>query len=159
MAQTEEFMLKMWPIEQLYIELGIKSEIGFCNVITPRWIMETTNYWNLFSKLTLIVAKYQQAWILTEKNMMFQTTLRWIRMYIQSCSIQNNIGVISFKFINKFVEKCQCYYTSLDQSIPLVTVTSNVFLLTEQLCVHGIWHMFIFNSLRKLYTTTHLVIV
>ena len=26
----------------------------------------------------------------------------------QSCSILNNIGVISSKFINKFVQKCQC---------------------------------------------------
>ena len=51
----------------------------------------------------------------------------------QSCSIQNNIGVVSSKFINKFVHKCQCYYPSLDQSIPLVTVTSDVSLLTEQL--------------------------
>ena len=52
---------------------------------------------------------------------------------MQSCSIQNNIGVIFSKFINKFVDKCQCYYTLLDQSIPLVTVTSDVSLLTEQL--------------------------
>ena len=32
----------------------------------------------------------------------------------QSFSIQNNIRVISSKFINKFVQKCQCYYTLLD---------------------------------------------
>jgi hypothetical protein len=51
----------------------------------------------------------------------------------QSCSIQNNIGVISSKFINKFVQKCHCYYTLLDQSIPLVTITSIVSLPTEQL--------------------------
>ena len=51
----------------------------------------------------------------------------------QSCSIQNNIGVISSKFINKFVWKCHCCHTLSDQSIPLVTVTSVVSLLTEQL--------------------------
>ena len=48
-------------------------------------------------------------------------------------SILNNTSVISSKFINKFVQKCQYYYTFLDQSIPLVTVTSVVSLLTEQL--------------------------
>ena len=31
------------------------------------------------------------------------------------------------------MQKCQCYYTLLNQSIPLVTVTSVVSLLTEQL--------------------------
>ena len=47
--------------------------------------------------------------------------------------IKNNVGVISCKFINKLVQKCQCYYSFSDQSIPLVTVTSVVSLLTEQL--------------------------
>ena len=32
----------------------------------------------------------------------------------QRCSILNNISVISSKFINKFVQKCQCYYTPED---------------------------------------------
>ena len=36
-------------------------------------------------------------------------------------------------FINKFVQKCQYYYTLLNQSVSLVTVTSIVFLLTIQL--------------------------
>ena len=36
-------------------------------------------------------------------------------------------------FINKFVQKCQYCYTLLDQSVPLVTVTSVVSLLTKQL--------------------------
>ena len=31
--------------------------------------------------------------------------------------IKNNVGVISSKFINKLVQKCQCYYTFLDSSI------------------------------------------
>ena len=35
-------------------------------------------------------------------------------------------------FINKFVKKCQYYYTSLDQNVPLVTVRSIVSLLTKQ---------------------------
>ena len=48
--------------------------------------------------------------------------------YCQSCSIKNDISVISSK-----LQKCQCYYTLSDQSIPLVTVTSVVSLLTEQL--------------------------
>ena len=38
------------------------------------------------------------------------------------------------EFINKFVQKCQYYYTLSDQSIPLETVRSIVSLLTEQLC-------------------------
>ena len=59
-----------------------------------------------------------------EKLLKFQT---------QSCSILNNISVISSKFINKFVEKCQYHYTLSDQSIPLVTVMSVFSLLTEQL--------------------------
>ena len=58
---------------------------------------------------------------------------------IQSCSIQNNISVIFYKFINKFVQKCQCYYTLSNQSIPLVTVTSVVSLLTEHLWLHSIF--------------------
>ena len=40
--------------------------------------------------------------------------------FIQICSTLNNISVISSKFINKFVQKCQCYYTLSDRSIPLV---------------------------------------
>ena len=50
-------------------------------------------------------------------------------------AFKHPVSVISSKFINKFVQKCQCYYTFSDQSIPLVTVTSVVSLLTEQLCV------------------------
>ena len=38
-------------------------------------------------------------------------------------------------FINKFIQKCQYYYTLLDQSIPLVTITSVVSLLSKQLWV------------------------
>ena len=56
----------------------------------------------------------------------------------QSCSIQNNIGVISSKFINKFVQKCHCYHALSDQNIPLVTVMSVVSLLTQQLWLAGI---------------------
>ena len=52
----------------------------------------------------------------------------------QSCSILNNVSVISSKFIKIFVQKCQHYYSLLDQIIPLVTVMSVVSLLTEQLC-------------------------
>ena len=53
----------------------------------------------------------------------------------QSCFLLNYISVISSMFINKFGQKCQYYYTLLDQSIPLVTVTSIVSLLTIQLCI------------------------
>ena len=73
----------------------------------------------------------------------------------QSCSIQNNIGVISSKFINKFVQKCLCYYTSLDQSIPLVTVTSKVSLLTEQLWEQSL----LFSQHTLLYTWHYLVVL
>ena len=52
-----------------------------------------------------------------------------------SMTVIINISVIYSRFINKFMQKCQCYYTLLDQSIPLVTVTSDVSLLTEQLWV------------------------
>ena len=47
----------------------------------------------------------------------------FVMVIYQSCSIKNNISVISSKFINKFVQKCHCYNTLSDQSIPLVTVT------------------------------------
>ena len=57
----------------------------------------------------------------------------------QSCSVLNNTVVIASKFINKFVQKCQCYYTFLEQSNPLVAVTSVVSLLTEQLCLTTLW--------------------
>ena len=67
--------------------------------------------------------------------------------FTQSCSIQNNTGVISSKLVNKFVHKCQCYYTLSNQSIPMVTVTSIVSLLTEQLWFHIIilWTKSIFS--------------
>ena len=45
------------------------------------------------------------------------------------------VGVISSKFIKKFVQKCQCYCTLLDQIIPLMIATSDVSLLTEQLWI------------------------
>ena len=51
----------------------------------------------------------------------------------QSCFLLNYISVISSIIINKFVKKCQCYYTLSDQSVPLVTVMSVVSLLTKQL--------------------------
>ena len=56
----------------------------------------------------------------------------------QNCSIQNSLSVISFIFINKFVQKCHYSYTLLDKSIPLVTVMSVVSSLTEQLCSKSI---------------------
>ena len=33
-------------------------------------------------------------------------------------ALLNNTSVISSKFINKFVQKCQCYYTLPDQLFP-----------------------------------------
>ena len=68
--------------------------------------------------------------LLKVKNFMNR---RFSAIVNQSCPILNNINVISSKFINKFVQKCQCNYTFSDQSIPLVTVISVVSLLTEQL--------------------------
>ena len=53
------------------------------------------------------------------------------------------LSVISSKFINKFVQKCQYYYTLLDQSIPLVTVTSVVSLLTEQRWINDLHKLLI----------------
>ena len=70
----------------------------------------------------------------------------------QSYSILNNTSVISYKFINKFVPKCQCYYTLSDQSIPLVTVTSVVSLLTEQLWIDVILWYFLIQILINLRT-------
>ena len=62
--------------------------------------------------------------------------------FINKAVVKNNTSVISSKFINKFVQKCQCYYTLSDQSIPLVTVTSVVSLLTEQLWAQVQWFMY-----------------
>ena len=73
---------------------------------------------------------------LTTENLskcLFVCVTRWYFEQKQSCSVLNNTGVISSKFTNKFVKMCQYYYTLLDQSIPLVAVTSVVSLLTEQL--------------------------
>ena len=56
--------------------------------------------------------------------------------YTQSCFLLSYISVISSMFTNKFVKKCQYYYTLLEQSVPLVTVTSVVSLLTKQLWLH-----------------------
>ena len=52
----------------------------------------------------------------------------------------NYISVISSMFTNKFVKKCQYYYTLLEQSVPLVTVTSVVSLLTKQLWTAHVAH-------------------
>ena len=70
----------------------------------------------------------------------------------QSCSILNNIVVTSSKFINKFEQKCQSYNFS-DQSIPLVTVTLVVSLLTEQLCLSILWHLQSLNLLHFFITS------
>ena len=50
---------------------------------------------------------------------------------LQSCFLLNYLSVISSIFI-EFVQKCQYYYTLSGQSVPLVTVTSVVSLLTKQ---------------------------
>ena len=46
---------------------------------------------------------------------------------VQSCILLNYVSVISCKFINKFAQKCQ-YFTLMDQSVPLIIVTSFVYL-------------------------------
>ena len=63
-----------------------------------------------------------------------KTTKNWIIKYTVLSRIIY-LSDISSKFINKFVEKCQCNYSLSDQSIPLITVTSVVSLLIEQLCL------------------------
>ena len=55
--------------------------------------------------------------------------------FINKAVVKNNASVISSKFIKKFVQKCQRYYTLSDQRIPLVAAKSVVSLLTEQLCL------------------------
>ena len=41
MAQTEEFMFQMWPIDQLYIELGFKQAVNcVVNSLTEWSIMQ-----------------------------------------------------------------------------------------------------------------------
>ena len=44
----------------------------------------------------------------------------------KGCFLLNYISVITSMFINKFVQKCQYYYTLSDLSVPLVTVTAVV---------------------------------
>ena len=44
-------------------------------------------------------------------HVMYINTRTWDYRCNQSCSIQNNVSVIFSKFINKFVQKCQCYYS------------------------------------------------
>ena len=39
-----------------------------------------------------------------------------------------------YSYLNKFAQKCQYYYTLLDQSIPLGTVSSFISLLRKHLC-------------------------
>ena len=63
----------------------------------------------------------------------FIMILCWFMCFVQSCFLLNYISVITSKTINKFVQKCQYYYTLSDQSVLLVTVTSVVSLLTKQL--------------------------
>ena len=53
----------------------------------------------------------------------------------QSCILLNYISVISSKFINKFAQKCQ-YFTLMDQRVPLITVTSLVYLGRNRLCLN-----------------------
>ena len=53
----------------------------------------------------------------------------------QSCSVSKETieQLPEESLVQQFIWKCQYHYTLLDQSIPLVTVRSNVSLLTEQL--------------------------
>ena len=44
----------------------------------------------------------------------------------QGCILLTSLSVISSKFIQKFAQKCQ-YFTLIDQSVPLITVTSLVY--------------------------------
>ena len=60
---------------------------------------------------------------------------------IQSYSVSKETIDITVSYqtdvlVQQFVQKCQCYYTLSDQRIPLVTIISNVSLLTEQLWLH-----------------------
>ena len=109
---------------------------GFLQTMTPKSKTSTDlvfssvcfllNYYSFDSEARTLYLKYFSFPLHTLEYLISTQT--------QSCSIQNNIGVISSKFINKLVQKCQCYYPSSDQNIPLVTVTSVLSLLTEQLC-------------------------
>ena len=54
----------------------------------------------------------------------------------QSCILLNYISVISSIFINKFAQKCQ-YFALMDQSVPLISVTSLVYLGRDPLCLAG----------------------
>ena len=47
------------------------------------------------------------------------------------------------------MQKCHCYYTLSDQSIPLVTVTSVVSLLTEQLWMYTWFHVQLDQNILK----------
>ena len=50
----------------------------------------------------------------------------------QGCILLNYLSVISSKFIQKFAQNWQ-YFTLIDQSVPLITVTSIVYLGRNQL--------------------------
>ena len=52
-------------------------------------------------------------------------SLSFLMNFVQSCILLKS--VISSIFINKFDQKCQ-YFTLMDQSVPLITVTSLVYL-------------------------------
>ena len=82
----------------------------------------------VFKMNEMILAKYRD--LIQTKNFKISNV---IINPNQSCFLLNYISVISSIFINKFVQKCQYYYTISDQSVPLVTITSVVSLLTKQL--------------------------
>ena len=54
-------------------------------------------------------------------------SLSFLMNFVQSCILLNYVSVISSIFINKFDQKCQ-YFTLMDQSVPLITVTSLIYL-------------------------------
>ena len=66
-------------------------------------------------------------------------------IFDQCCILLNYIIVISSKFINKFAQKWQ-YFTLMDQSVPLTTVTSLVCLGRNWLCF---WLMRIFPRTKS----------
>ena len=53
----------------------------------------------------------------------------------QGCILLTYVSVISFKFIQKFAQKCQ-YFTLIDQSVPLYNFYITFYLRTNQLWIN-----------------------
>ena len=90
----------------------------------PELLAWDDKFWGIFDKLSASILLVSP---LSMFSIIQQLFLQKTKPLYPTKAVQRDT------LVQQFVQKCQYYYTLSDQSIPLVTVRSNVSLLTEQL--------------------------